>query len=414
MREIQQERLPREGLMSRKTEILSSFIMYGLGIASFLGADIYIVAVHDKPIVAEWAYYKSIIIIAGSMCLLGYDQVLIRDPGLTRYLFKRFSINSVCIAGLASALICIIEDNVSVDLILIFVNILLFSYLLFFASAARSTNNLLGSQFATNFWRFLLLVYIVLAVSKDVPSWYFVPLVASFTMSAWFYFYSLPKTKLSINHADIKNANTLGFFFFLHNMTLITATYGEQLLVNLMGDKEASFILFSHFAVFTPVALGVNGFIGFYLGPKLKRTVGFTTQKYLIFSTANTLFSICICILSVIVGGVSYSYIYEGNAYEINKTIVLLLFFLCLARNLYTLPSACLGVFGSAQTIYLTARINWVLLVLYISMVILFLFEYSGESAAEAVAFLSLLHWILRLFCSNYYAMKTLKTHRSS
>ena len=42
--------------------------------------------------IAEWAFYKSTIIILGTVVLLGYDQVFVRDPTLATRFFKRFII----------------------------------------------------------------------------------------------------------------------------------------------------------------------------------------------------------------------------------------------------------------------------------------------------------------------------------
>ena len=70
--------------MKNKKDLIVSFLIYGLGLLSLLIADVYISENFNKQKIAQWAFYKSTIFIIGSICLLGYDQVFIRDKSLIK------------------------------------------------------------------------------------------------------------------------------------------------------------------------------------------------------------------------------------------------------------------------------------------------------------------------------------------
>jgi hypothetical protein len=76
--------------MNRILAILPSMILYGFGLASFFFLDIYISTTFGKEFVSEWAFYKSSIFILGGFCVLGFDQVMIREPKLHFHIKKTF------------------------------------------------------------------------------------------------------------------------------------------------------------------------------------------------------------------------------------------------------------------------------------------------------------------------------------
>ena len=253
--------------MKNKKDIIFSFLIYGIGLLAFLLVDLYVVQNFTKSNIAEWAFLKSVIIIAGSICLLGYDHVFIRDSSLIQRFFRKFNLQSIIIILFFTFLLLFIKQYSIKKLIVLSISIYLYAILNYLSASYRAKFNLWKSQLATNFWRLLLLLSVIFINYREVNDYFLQSLLFSLVVMLFIGGYKLLKKKENNSVIlDDKSAKKLGYSFLLTNITLIFSVYGEQFLINLQDNTDISSHLFTYVSIFTPVALCLNGYIGFYLG----------------------------------------------------------------------------------------------------------------------------------------------------
>jgi len=392
--------------MSSRSRVFISFILYGLGILSFLVADLYIVTNSNEDTVSNWAFYKSILFIFGSVCLLGFDQVLVRNPNLIRVILKKFIPQAVIMSLILVSLLMTFNSSIQINAYYLYLNVIIFSFILFLSAVFRAKNLLVLSQFTTNFWKVILLFVVYFSLFESVDFWYLVPLTLVFVIALLAYL----MTKNVDSSVKVKQSKekirTTGLLFLLHNLTLILSIYGEQFFINLLGNAQISYVLFCHFVVFTPIALSVNGFIGFYLAPKIRRYSSFTLEDYQKLNVKVSIYTISISILSIFLGFYIFKYLYSDKIVMLNYHVMIALFILCLSRGKYTLASVCLGLFAGQKTLALTAKINWIILTFYIFTMVVLLSKFKSIDVVVYIAYLSAIHWCFRLFFSLHYAKK--------
>ena len=187
------------------------------------------------------------------------------------------------------------------------------------------------------------------------------------------------------------------------------AVYGEQFLINLSGDTAASAHLFKYFAVFTPIALSVNGFLGFYFGPKIRRQQKMSIEKFKKFSLKISIFAVLITLLSTIMGYVYMTYFSPIKIDTLDWMLITSLSVLCIIRGIYIATSVCLGIFSDKKRLKSVAFLFWISAGLYIVGVFVTLNVTSGIQAAQIISILSVSNWLFRLIVSNIYTTKILK-----
>ncbi|MCJ8319676.1 MAG: hypothetical protein MJK12_08575 [Colwellia sp.] len=391
--------------MKVNVKLFISFLFYGLGILAFLITDLYVVTNFPIEFAANWAYYKSLLFITGSLGLLGLDQVLVRNPHLVSSLLKTFSVQITLIALALVIAISIINPTTNNQYIL-FLNIILFSSILFFSAIFRSRNQLIRAQFTTNAWKCLLLFFLYFSFTNQIDLWYLSALSLILIVALVMYF------STSIEHVPVNsqlpvdNARNIGLLFLFHNLTLILSVYGEQFLINFFGQSNVSHILYAHFIVFTPIALSINGFLGFYLGPKIRRVKTFSLVDYQKLNSNIIKYSLGITIISIVIGFVAFNYFYKNNNIQMNFSIILALFLLCLSRGIYTTSSVCLGIFADNKILSITAKLNWLILIIYIGTLVIILNVFKDVEAAEYIAYTSSFHWLCRLGIARHYTRR--------
>lgn len=395
--------------MKSKREIVISFGIYGLGLLAMILADLYVSVNFSQEDVAEWAFIKSSILILGTLCLLGYDQVFVRDPTLIKRVLSKFLTQSVIISLIACCLIFFIKGISFIETALLFASIFLFSLLSYFSAASRANFNLWKSQFSTNFWKFFLLLCIFLIPISSVFLFFFISLAVSVLISLFLKGYIVESGQQRAEDLDEKTARSIGLAFVVHNITLILAIYGEQFLINLSNDVVTSEHLFKYFAVFTPIALSINGFLGFYLGPKVRADNNMTISRYIKFSRNIFFITIPTTVCSIIIGFLFMIYYSKIPLHDLDVLIIVSLSLMCVVRGFYTSTSVCLGVFGTSGLLKKSAKLTFAITVGYIISIFIILHTYSGIVAAQFISYSSLLNWTVRLIVSNYFTVKSLK-----
>src|SRR5690606_34702809 len=122
-----------------------------------------------------------------------------------------------------------------------------------------------------------------------------------------------------------------------------------QFLINLYGNEFVSGYLFSYFTVFTPIALSINGFLGFYLAPKIKKEGVITLQNFKKMSLKIFFFSVFITMVSIAIGMIYFVNVLENTFPNIDFVLLFLISLLCLIRGVYVSTSVVLGIYASPE-----------------------------------------------------------------
>jgi len=394
-------------LSKGRLDVVFSFLIYSIGLLSILFADLYVTKHFETDRIADWAFTKSTVVLIGTICLMGYDQVFVRDVTLIKRVFKTFVFQSLVISLLSAIIIGIIKGIAISETMMIFGSVFLMALITYFAAASRANFNLWKSQFSTNFWKIILLVILLSNFFSFAILIFLVTLVIAVFLS---YFLKGFTTKEDIQEIlDDSSARNIGISFLLTNITLIFAVYGEQFLVNMYGSEEISAHLFTYFSIFTPIALSVNGFLGFYLGPKLRRKNNMTLSRYIKMFWYNLIFSVIITLISIGCGILYMSWFLEVPLEAIDKVLVLSLSLMCIVRGVYISTSVGLGVYGNKSFLRKMASRTWMATIMYIVIVFGILFYYHTVQAAIYIAFASTANWLARLIISHSYSLRTFK-----
>ncbi|MEP0266479.1 hypothetical protein [Dokdonia sp.] len=388
-----------------------SFLFYGFGLLGMLLSDLYVSSNFSTSATAEWAFFKSTILIVSTICLLGFDQLFVRDQTLIKRYFKSFLGYCAIIISTVVLIIFFIKDYSYTKVGLLGLAIFLMAIQNYISAASRGNYRLWKAQFSANFWKLLIFITILTIPNIDTIHYFIVVLV--FTVSTGLLLGGFKKVSdqfASKEYLDTKTARLMGISFLLHNLTLVVAIYGEQFLINLFGAEVASSHLFKYVAVFTPIALSLNGFLGFYLGPKIRIKNTMDLNGYKKFGIRIFLFSIGVVTVSFVFGLIYMRTILDIGWQELDYWIISCLFVITMVRGLYIATSVCLGVFGTKKFLQKAASYTWLATIGYLLGIVAILFIYKGVVAAELICLATLINWILRLAVSNTFTIKTFKT----
>ncbi|WP_299764762.1 hypothetical protein [uncultured Dokdonia sp.] len=395
--------------MKKKIDLLVSFGIYGIGLLSFLIIEIVIIKKYNISSVANWSFYKSTIILIGSFTLLGYDQVLLRDPKLIKIHFKRFFTRALVVSLCSTLIIFFVKDYSWGNAFLIFLGIVLYGLMNYNTAASRANNNLWKSQFSKNFWKFFILLLLLSNFVHDI----FLCFIIAFSLTIVFIFffkgYISKNNKNLTNNISVNEAEGLSRAFLITSITLLLAIYGEQFLINLYGDEVASAHLFKYFAVITPIALSLNGFLGFYLGPKIIRESNSKSYKsYKLLFNRVLLFSIFNTLISSVVGVLFLKYYLDIDILDFDFSLILTLSGVSFIRGIYVTNSVYVGLYANKSELLGVARYFGIFTALYLISIVVALFLFSGIFTAQIISVLSLINWISRFVVSNIYIKRIL------
>mgnify|MGYP000583797576 CR=1 FL=1 len=395
--------------MKKKIDLLASFGIYGIGLLSFLIIEILIIKQYSSTSISNWAFYKSTVILIGSFTLLGYGQVLLRDPRLIKTHFKKFVIRALIVSFFSTLLIFLIKDYSWKQALFIFLGIVLYGFMNYDSAASRANNKLWKSQFSKNFWRFFILLFLLANFTEDIFLYFVMAFAITLLLS--YFFKGSEIESLSKVHEDISisQAEGLSRAFLIMSITLIFAVHGEQFVINLYGDEVASVHLFKYFAVVTPIALSLNGFLGFYLGPKIIRNpssksfTGYNSlcRKVWIFSIVNTLISAGVGVLFLL-------YYLEISFKDLDFFLIGALSCIVFIRGIYITNSVYVGIYGNKTELFSVAKYFGIFTILYLIAVVIALFLFSGIFTAQIISILSLMNWLSRYVISDIYAKRIL------
>ena len=390
----------------KNKNLLFSALIYFIGMLFFLVCDIYISANFSDEIISNWAFYKSLIIVVGSLSLFGYDQVFIRNQNLIKSYRLTFVRNLFIISLLTVIIVFFVKNLNFTESLKLFISIISFSFLTYLSSGARANNNLWKSQFINNFWKVLILIFL-LSFQVEILDYFvlsfIISLLFSFILKGYF-----PKENEIVNsNITTEEESKVAKSFFYTSLTLLFTIYGEQIIINMFKKEDLSSEIFIYYSIFTPITLSVNGFLGFILAPKIRRLKNFNVSSFKKMNYLLTLTTLVLTIFSFLIGFLYFKFIAFENTTPDIVTITLL-FLICIVRGIYTATSVCLGVFGNSISIRKTAYGFWIGAILNILIIILAL-VYETNNSLYFILIATLINWLIRLSVSNFYSINSLK-----
>lgn len=408
---ILQKKLVKESLMKINYKTISSFLIYIASVGALTISDLLVVGVFSSEGVAEWAFYKSLIFVFGGMCVLGFDQLLLREVGYYNQFKKQFLLQSALISFVISFfLFFYIEDLLKS--VLCFFMLFFYANFMFEAGYWRGKKELLLSQFNTNLWKLIIPLclgaILILNESYKVIYIYFYSLLIAF-ISLYLINLKMKKNQRMQNNTLSKEQRfryfLIGFYFFIHSFSLVIANYGEQFIINLSGDKLLSSIIFSYITIYSSLVLAVIGFIGFYLGPRIRYQKMFTLKSYYKYQGLIVLVGgIFILINSILVYFLT-PYLFKNLSFDLILWLLIIVLTFC--RVLYVFPSLCLGVFGDDSSLKKSSLYSLLAVIVYIVLFVM-LMRIDSLYLKYLIVILMITHWLCKILVSNYYVYKCL------
>ena len=408
---ILQKKLVKESLMKINYKTISSFLIYIASVGALTISDFIVVGKFSPEGVAEWAFYKSIIFVFGGMCVLGFDQLLLREINYYEQFKRQFFIQSILISFIISCFLFLYVKDALKSLFCFFM-LFFYANFMFEAGYWRGRKELLLSQLNTNFWKIIILFLLVFFIFFRGA--YEVIYIYLYSLLLAFFCLFLINFKLKDKESLEKNILTkeqrvkyflIGFYFFIHSFSLVIANYGEQFIINIYGNKVISSVIFSYITLYSSLVLAAIGFIGFYLGPKVRYYKDFNLRIYYKYQSVIVLIGIVLTLINSVLVYIFSPYFYKNLNFDL--WLWLLILFLTLCRVLYVFPSLCLGVFGDEKSLKKSSIYSLIAVTGYIFL-FMFLMKLNNPYMKYLIIFLMIMHWLCKIFVSNYYVYKCL------
>ena len=386
-----------------------SLIIYILSVGSYFFVDIYISKNFEIMQVANWAYLKSILFIAVVFVLLGLDKSLIRHPGFFKNYTKYLPIQIPVLALVISYFFYYLQSQL--EFVDIFFPVLLLSILMAFQAAYRSFLFFSLAQVAANLWKLMFLLFIVCSFSFfDVKN---ISLILDMSLAVVLIyliykemgmkFLKVESTKFET--VEGKEALTDGAYFLFHAILFNVAISIEQILLNQQQLYDKSAQLLAHSAVYLPMIIALNGFLGFFIGPMIRNRGLVRVSEFKKTVSYYSLFGIVLIFLSYGLGTLAFEFLFEEK-YEIDKLILIFVLFVGFLRYLYVVPSSIIGMLGSSKVLKMSFLYYFLSTCIYIISFFLLL-EFDVDKF-EAVLLAGMIHWFLRVFFGFILSIKEL------
>lgn len=376
---------------------LLSIVIYVIGMLSFFLVDFIIARYETTEAIAGWALIKSIVMIGGTIVLFGMDQVMVRLPQQAKSILKR-SYLQIAIAVLSYGAVISSMGLLHEGLWTIVAIFLLALSTLFFGFY-RSRFSLLSAQIVTNGWKPFFLLVLIIFLSFEIPRNYSVVFIVAISLSLLMT--QLQNKGSSDKLEDIKDHEYekivgqygLGARFFISLMSLNLSIYLEQILLNNGSHTLESTIYFSHFAIILPLMMLFNGYIGFLLGPYIRKNIAKFDSFLATYWWVFPLLALSLGTISFLLSMYLYSFLLNGKS-EFIHSLALIITSIGILRVIYILPSSYLGVVASKRVLNRFIAIN----VVGIGVLVggFYVFYHMTDNALYSIAYASLLNWVIR------------------
>ena len=385
-----------------------TILIYLSGMLSLFLVDFIVVRYESTETIANWASIKSVVMIGGTISLLGMDQVMVRVPQQALGILKRSYFQlviTVSIYCLVIFTIGLLKEGLSLAIAVFAVALstLHFGYL-------RAHFLLILAQIVTNGWKILFLIFLSISIFFELKLNFSIIYIASISiiLSLVFIFHkNTSESNTNDSSENILEQFGLGARFFISLLTLNLSLYLEQVLLNAGGHTKESSIYFSHFAVILPLFMLFNGYIGFVLGPYIRRNTEKFDSLLIRFWWVSPLFALSLGIFSYFISKTIFIY-FLGDKSTFLPYLAIIVTSIGILRIIYILPSSYLGVIAPKKYLDKFIIINSLSIMVLISSFYL-IYRYTND-ALFAIAYASLMNWLIRSVYGNYLVWSVWKT----
>ncbi len=382
--------------LSLRAQIIPTIAVYILGLGGMAVIEICVAMYAPREEIAAWAAIKASLFVAIPICLLGLDQVLVRNPSRSKSIATISLLLIVAISGLVS--IALNASGLVNEIWKGWACLTLLASSVLFAAYYRAHSSMIKAQIATNLWRFFAAIAIValffLGLERDYLLIISLSILIALALAARFNKNPIPsRHSLADSEQSTSEYFRVGSRFLAGGFLLNAALHLDQILLNLDGEVLASANYFQHTTLFLLPVVFASGFIGFYLGPLLRNN--FTQAQLRIKEMWPWLVSAAFgyAILSTVVMSFLFQPVY-GDSAQLSFHLVLPLAFVGTLRLLYSVPSAGLNVYAPTRLLDLNLILSAIGFLVQIFLY--FGLTRSQVPADEAVAISSAGHWLTK------------------
>lgn len=388
-----------------------SLIIYALGLMSLLAADFAVTKFLDPADIAMWAQVRSLVGIAGVLCTVGLDQVLVRSPQSSARILRIVAIQVPVLAAIVGTVIVALG--------------FLSNWWVAAGLAAGSSGSLImfqyyrshyhpaKSQFSQQGWKIAVFAAIAAMIWQGtvwpLDRTVVILLVICVGLAALGAFRWRPSGLHAQDPRPKRAIYAIGSRFMVTSLFLALAIYAEQLVVGRLGTDTQSALYFTHATYFLfPISVA-NGYFAFKIGPWIRdnhnRFVAQVRDRiWLILVTA--------LIYTAAVNAVGWIgwWVISPQVTGPDPMLVAVFAFACFMRTLYMLPAGYIGIFGRPRLHDLMIAGQVISAILVVG---LFWLTYGPVwGLLHAVAIASALNWALRSLVATGTMLMILRDRR--
>ncbi|MBK6618515.1 MAG: hypothetical protein IT528_07525 [Nitrosomonas sp.] len=376
--------------------MLHSSFIYLSGLASLLLADVLITKALSAESIARWAEVRALVGISGVVCLVGLEQVLVRSRQSSSLLLRLIALQVPVLALGVGTLVWWLGflGHWATAVLLAMASAGTMTFLQYF----RSHHQRFPAQIAEQGWKILVFIAILLFILTDTQlplDTLVVAIMLMMVILSAIMLWRLPPSHLFPQAPEPRSTlYAIGIRFMVTSLLLALAVYAEQLVVNGLGTAEEGASYFTHATFFLfPISLA-NGYLAFLIGPWVRDN---HDQFMSFLRSRGWLIGFGAVAYAAVVHGIGWVgwTIVSPAAGESDPILRVVFFLVCIARTLYTFPSAYVGVFGQPHQHDLLIMGQLVILV---AVAVGFFFMYQGSivQLVYIVAIMSAANWVLR------------------
>jgi len=337
----------------QRTDVYSSFVLYGLGTVGLFLADIIIGQKLEGEQLARWAFLRSAVFIGASLATVGIDQALIRAM-----------VNPRRLVPAAVAQVSVLSLPVLATTLLLFdIQLAITGYLaalslalcLIFAGLYRSVFEIAQSQVAFHLWKlpFAGAAFVSLRLSDSSDVSWALPAV----LAPWCIVIGIRVWRKNIDGPEqhgYRELYPVGARFWLSSLVASSAVYLHQVVLNIDGEAGASSRYFLYATIILPMPTFVAGFFGNVLNPYLRQE----GDKIRLGLQRNLLILLVFLVISTAAGlglGLGLGYWLGRFDDGVVWWLAVGLTLVAMTRTAYVVPSGILGVYGTRRELVILA-----------------------------------------------------------
>lgn len=369
---------------------------YLIGIGALLLVDVLATKAFPPEAIARWAEVRALVGISGVICLVGLEQVLVRSRQSSARLLSLIGVQVPLLGlGVGSAIWWFGYLGYWLTGVLLAIGS---GMTMAFVQYFRSHHQRLLAQISEQGWKITVFAVVVGLVASGARAPLDEVAVASMflvlAVSGAMLLRHPPGSLYPQTPEPLRVLYAIGVRFWVSSLMLALAVYAEQLVVNGFGSAQQGALYFTHATFFLfPISV-VNGYLAFLIGPWARDN----HDRFLVLLRRHAWALVAVATLYAVAAnlvGVAAWRLIGPSVGDPDPLLRGIFLVSCIARTLYTFPSAYVGVFGKPRQ---HDRLIAGQVAILLAVAAAFSAAYRGNAAelVHIVAALSAANWVLR------------------